>query len=310
MSSWLSDRFRGALLGAAVGDALGASFEGRPTVGPEEFRSVADHAHPLVYTDDTDMMIGLARSVSQRGSVEADDLIEVFTRRYRQGSWRGYGPGPPRIFAAYERGEDWRALAGSLFEGEGSFGNGGAMRVAPVALAAFPVVTEAARLGRQSAQVTHTHPQATDGAALQAAGVCLALSSDRLALSPDAVLGRLRREVVTSEMRGRLDELAALRPGSPPALVVRCLGNGVTALDSVPTALYLFLSYATDYEQAIAAAVALGGDTDTIACMTGALVGAYLGVDAIPSTWLDRLEDAEVIAELADSLLTASSAGS
>ena len=84
--------------------------------------------------------------------------------------------------------------------------------------------------------------------------------------------------------------------------VVEELGHGVEALESVPTAIYCFLTHPRSYEAAVIYAVSLGGDTDTIAAMTGAISGAYLGVEAIPAGWRQRLENRDYIVELAERL--------
>ena len=84
--------------------------------------------------------------------------------------------------------------------------------------------------------------------------------------------------------------------------VVLELGNGIEAFNSVPTAIYSFLTHPQSFEEAIIYAISLGGDTDTIAAMTGAISGAYLGIKAIPETWRQRLENREYIEELAEKL--------
>ena len=84
--------------------------------------------------------------------------------------------------------------------------------------------------------------------------------------------------------------------------VVAELGHGIEAFESVPAAIYSFLRYPGSFEEAVTYAISLGGDTDTIGAMTGAISGAYLGVEAIPSKWRDRLENGDYIAELAERL--------
>jgi len=80
------------------------------------------------------------------------------------------------------------------------------------------------------------------------------------------------------------------------------LGNGIEAFNSVPSAIYSFLIHHDSFAQAVIYAVSLGGDTDTIGAMTGAIAGAYLGVEAIPNQWRDKLENRLYIAELAEKL--------
>ena len=84
--------------------------------------------------------------------------------------------------------------------------------------------------------------------------------------------------------------------------VILELGNGIEAFNSIPTAIYSFLSQPHSFAQAIRYAISLGGDTDTIGAMTGAISGAYLGVDTIPASWKDKLENRRYIEELAENL--------
>jgi poly(ADP-ribose) glycohydrolase ARH3 len=83
---------------------------------------------------------------------------------------------------------------------------------------------------------------------------------------------------------------------------VRELGHGIEASNSVPTAIFTFLSHPQDFASTVVYAISLGGDTDTIASMSGAISGAYLGLDAIPSKWQERLENRDYILDLADKL--------
>jgi len=91
------------------------------------------------------------------------------------------------------------------------------------------------------------------------------------------------------------------------ARVIVELGNGIEAFNSVPTAIYSFLCQPHSFAQAVLNAISLGGDTDTIGAMTGAISGAYLGVNSIPTKWRDRLENRLYIEELGDKLCNISS---
>lgn len=81
--------------------------------------------------------------------------------------------------------------------------------------------------------------------------------------------------------------------------MVASLGNGIEAFNSVPTAVYCFLRHPYSFEEAVVEAVSLGGDTDTIASMAGAISGAWLGVEAIPEEWEGKLENRDYIESLA-----------
>jgi len=127
----LKSKFLGSLVGTAVGDAVGAGFEGWDMVETEAVEAVADRRDVLTYTDDTHMMIGIAESLIENRGFDGEHMAHTFMRNYEREPWRGYGPGPPRIFGLVRAGEAWDRAAGTLYPG-GSYGNGSAMRIAPV----------------------------------------------------------------------------------------------------------------------------------------------------------------------------------
>ncbi len=298
----LRSRFRGALLGVAVGDALGAPFEGSAP-GRGSARAAAAAPGPWRYTDDTHMTIALAESLLECEGFDGAHMAARFAADYRAEPWRGYGPGPPQVFRLVEAGAPWQGAAQTLFGGAGSFGNGGAMRVAPAALLAFPEPSRVAALAADTARVTHAHPYGVEGAVAQATAVAALLRSPGdPALHTAGLLAEVRGAVRSDLFRSACDSVAALLPAAPQQQVVATLGNGIEAFRSVPTALYAFLRHPTAFEDAIEYAVALGGDTDTIAAMTGALAGARLGEDAIPAQWRAHVEGAERLRTLADEL--------
>jgi poly(ADP-ribose) glycohydrolase ARH3 len=183
-SALLADRFAGCLLGLAVGDALGAPYEG--LTGPDIFfRFGPPHVivknpsgDTLYYTDDTELMIGVAETLAECGTVDESRLVRAFAENYHPE--RGYGQGARKIIERMCRGTDWRALAETIFPG-GSFGNGAAMRVAPVGLLFVGDADEVWRQARASALPTHTHPVGIEGAQVLALAIALLNSSHPLA---------------------------------------------------------------------------------------------------------------------------------
>lgn len=294
---------RGALLGAACGDAVGAPFEGAATVSASHLMSWTSSDAPLRYTDDTAMTLVLAHHLlSTGGTIDETRLVREFAREWHSDTTRGYGAAPPRIFRAVLAGVHWATVASSAFGGTGSWGNGGAMRVAPVALLPHPI-DQRVSLARRQAAVTHAHALAQDGAALQCAAIAHAAASAGKPLEPADFLTTISEHLGTPEF---LDAIATLRvllvSAATPMEFAARLGTDATALGSVPTAIALFLQASDDLEAALASAVLPGGDTDTVASMVGALAGARMGQDGIPNRWVRRLERHEEITELADQL--------
>jgi len=283
----LRSKFVGCLLGVAVGDALGASFEGLPPIeaGWVEVEGT------LRYTDDTQMTIGVAESLIENGGFNGEHMAKTFIKNYDP--TRGYGPGPPRVFRWIKAGIPWNKAAKRLYGGMGSYGNGAAMRIAPVGLLYYDEPDKLKEIARQVSSITHTHPLGVEGAAIQAYAVALAVKTEPESLDREAYIQKLLDLAESPVYRGKLEAVRELlRVNAPRSLVVRELGNGVEAFNSVPTAIYTFLSTET-FKEAVLHAISLGGDTDTIASMTGAIAGAHHGEESIPKTWINALENGE-----------------
>lgn len=298
----LRSKFLGAFIGTAVGDALGAPFEGYDRVDPGEIETVAERLPVLTYTDDTHMMLGVAESLLRCQGFSGEDMAYTFVRNYEREPYRGYGPGPPRIFRMIRDGVPWDEAARRLYRG-GSFGNGSAMRAAPIGVFYRDDLETLREVARTSSQITHAHTLGREGAAIQAYAIALATV---LEPSPDfdraEFLSRLINFTSEKVYRDKLNKIGALMLQPDPEKAVLELGNGIEAFNSVPTAIYCFLSRPDSFASAVCGAISLGGDTDTIGAMTGAISGAYLGVDAIIHRWQDKLENRRYIAELAGSL--------
>ncbi|PLY02879.1 MAG: hypothetical protein C0623_03040 [Desulfuromonas sp.] len=289
------DRCAGTILGTAFGDALGAAVEGWTA---DEIRSEHGEIRDFLegrggagrYTDDTQMMLGMARSLVRIGKIDGADCARSCAELFAPE--RGYGRSATRILMALETGADYRETATVLFP-EGSFGNGAAMRIAPVGLLSGskepkllrPWVVEAVR-------ATHVHDEAIDGALVVAAAVGI-LSRMRVfsEVNGPGFLFELSPYCRTMEMRSRMMLASRLLEEKPSRdEVVARLGNGVRTLESVPTALYTAMRFISEPEEALVAAVGYGGDADTIAAMTGAVVGACHGASAFPQRWHEQLE--------------------
>ncbi|GAB2745483.1 ADP-ribosylglycohydrolase family protein [Salinifilum aidingensis] len=296
---------RGLLLGVAVGDALGAAFEGQLRVDAEHLAEYERGTAQLHYTDDTALTLVLARHLTKRRGllpVDEDVLASELAREYQREPGRGYGRGLRETFERILTGQSWEQAAKASFAGQGSYGNGAAMRVAPIALvAASPA--HAAGLARRSAAVTHIHPDGQHGTVLQACAALLALNSDpRKPLDRYAFLSHLARALECADWRSRLGAVYDLLGDTAPAAAAEHLGNDARARTSVPLALLAFLQHPDHPAEAIRYAVLAGGDTDTTAAMAAALSAGRTGVHALPTEWIDRLEDASEIGELADVL--------
>ncbi len=294
----MKSKFIGCLVGSAVGDALGSTFEG--------FLSLSLNSESFFgrWTDDTHMMIGVAESLIANRGFEGNHMARTFIENYEQEPWRGYASGPPKVFRWIKSGVAWNEAAKQLFGGTGSFGNGAAMRVAPVGLFYYDNMEKLRATAYSQSQITHTHELGMEGAALQAYAVALAVkTSPSCNFDPHAFLAELKNFTNNEVYRMKLERMRKLlADAADKSTVVRKLGNGVEAHNSVPTAIYCFLHNWSSFEGSIRYAISLGGDADTIAAMTGAISGAYHGVEAIPERWRNKLERKEYIENLAEKL--------
>lgn len=301
----------GSLLGLALGDALGAPYEGGPLEQGLWWLIGKTRPGQLCWTDDTQMALDLAESLLAEQGLQPDALARRFAASYR---WhRGYGPGAARLLKRIKRGEDWRQANRAIYP-DGSYGNGAAMRAPVIGLyyvGQTEALIEAARL---SAQITHAHPLAIDGAVLIALATSLALAS----VEPAAICNRLGEPCQTELFQARLTVAEGwLRSGvaPEPAEVVARLGHGIAASESVVTAIYLgFRFIAEPFLEMQQFIVRCGGDVDTIGAMAGAIWGAARGLTALPAEYLERLEQRQrlvrVAAQLADRLEPAGSKSS
>lgn len=282
-----------ALQGLSLGDAFGQQFFS-PAVWHSWFYSKQLPLPVWRYTDDTVMALALLEVLEEHERVEQDRLARIFAERFFAEPDRGYGNATVRLLNQVERGGDWRVLSRAAFHGAGSFGNGAAMRVAP--LGAF-FADERDRLideARLSAEVTHAHPEAIAGAIAVATAAAWALqwrlagrtepASRLLAAAAEATPESATREGILRACELPLDD--------SEHTAADLLGNGlqVTAADTVPFCLWCAAAHLDDYCEALWAAVRVRGDIDTNCAIVGGIVALAVGDRGLPEEWLRRRE--------------------
>lgn len=274
-----SERAVGAVLGSAVGDALGAPFEfGLPGVFRTRFPDGAGELcggggwDPGEATDDTQMAVLVGESLLDRGGLDLPDVFDRF-RRWATAEPKDIGLLTERVLTG---GEPWNLAAALDFQVEGRGAGNGCLMRASTAAVHFAARGRAATMdaGRRLAALTHGDRAAWEGTALLHELVRVALlGGDPLAAIP-GTLAELdpphRERWATVLAPGWRPEDATEFNGA----VWPCLGSAVWALRTTAT-----------FEEALAAAVDLGGDTDTVAAVTGMLAGAVHGAGAIPDRW-------------------------
>jgi len=272
-----------SLEGLSVGDAFGALFF---SISPHTTSALALPPGPWRWTDDTHMALSIVEILKSYGHIEQDALAKAFARRYLDEPWRGYAGGAARLLRQIAAGADWRQASPALFGG-GSYGNGAAMRVAPIGGYFCDELERAAQEARLSAVVTHAHPEGQAGAIAVAVAAAIAARPDRPA--GHSYLQRVIEFVPASQTREGIQQAMDI-PADCLDDAVRVLGSGnqVTAQDTVPFCLWSAAYHLDDFEQALWWTVRGMGDCDTTCAIVGGIVA--LSAPVIPPHWLKQRE--------------------
>ena len=303
-----SDRARGVLLGAIVGDAFGAPLEGAPLVSVSGLvdRRARDRG-PWRYTDDGAMTLAVSEALTTSRTIDAGELLRRLSKHYEPA--RGFGRGMELSLAAFSAGTPWDRCAFAAWP-EGSRGNGGAVRVAPLVLPRWSSRRAFDAAVQLATRVTHAHPEALAFAELQASAVAAIFTEPSAVDEPAQLLSTLSAQFTKSlpVVCERLMQIRELLQGrATRERAAQTLGTSTLACESVPAALWAFLAHHQTFSESITAAARLGGDVDSICCIVGSLAGALHGASAIEPQWLENLAHDEPaphdLIHLADELL-------
>jgi len=341
-SDLVQQKYIGCLLGGAVGDALGAPVEFmsaasiRHRFGPTGIQEFVPAFGKLgAITDDTQMTLFTAEGLlGGRFSKQKPTLPELrvyiakayqrwmHTQGYKHelqiGICNGWLMDQEELFSGRAPGNTCLSglqgmRAASDIARNNSKGCGGVMRVAPIGMYFSSLnrhyesqhsqfLHDAFELGCQAAAVTHGHPTGQLSSGFFSAIIMELLSGKGLSEAVNWVLPLLRVRVSCEETLKAVEtacRLATNRPNDPAAL--HLLGEGWVAEEALAIAVYCALS-AKDFRSGVELSVNHSGDSDSTGSMTGQLLGAIFGQEAIPATWLEHLELATVISSIADDL--------
>lgn len=291
-------RARLSLEGLSVGDAFGQCFF-RPFTGKLLIRRRPPQA-PWLWTDDTAMALSIVEVLDEHGEVDQDALADAFARRYVEEPKRGYGAGAHRYLSDYARGEPWRDVSRAVFDGQGSLGNGGAMRAPPLGAYFADDLDRVVDEARRSAEVTHAHPEGQAGAVAAAVAAALAwrhrVTPERpawaFAEEPAAFVVQVMERTPPGETRRGLERALPLGPRSSIAAAAGLLGNGsrVSAPDTVPLCVWAAARFGASYEEALWQTVSAFGDRDTTCAIVGGIVVLATGLAGVPVAWREARE--------------------
>lgn len=276
----LEDRIIGCLLAGALGDAVGAPFEGKPPTSKCAF------PESLQVTDDTQLTIATCESIIEFLSVKPEAVAERFRRWFLDRRLTGLGSSTLKSLMELSAGGHWAAV-GAL--GERAAGNGAAMRVAPLAFALNPGVASERQTIRDVCRITHRNEEAYIGALAIIIAIRHALDGEAV---DNQLITILTEKLPDSRVRDRLIDIRDSSI-SVEEYAAR-FGTSGYVVDSVPIAILAAVrseGLLPTFDQIIRC----GGDTDTIASMFGQVFGAVSGTSALPLEIVDRIDGISVI---------------
>ena len=301
LSSATEDRLQRALTslnGLSVGDAFGERFLRRSGAIDKliEARNQSDldkivstFAGQWGWTDDTAMSLAIVKVLQTHGRIVEQALAETFCKVFLSDPHRGYGHGMHLLLPELSQKNAWRILPRQLFDGRGSYGNGAAMRVAPLGAYFADDLDLVKEQAERSAIVTHGHPEAVAGTIAVAIAAALAARDENNHNPTDylqAVLERTPAGEVADGIRtaigisGKANEVeAALILGS---------GDQISAQDTVPFTLWCAANWIANFKTALWKTARGFGDMDTTCAIVGGIVS--LRARSIPELWLSSRE--------------------
>ncbi len=333
MSSTLKSRFRGCLIGQCLGDALGFPIEGHDQEACCDFvynnvrhwfvneQSLTDEWRGQ-YTDDSQLARELLISMVSCSGFNAEDFASRICTIFEENRIVGRGIATSVAAQRLNEGINWRNAGVEA----PSAGNGTAMRAAPIGMFYYGNPDEMIRVAHEQGWITHQDPRCSAGSIAIAGATSLAIRSKSLdrdrfiAQLSDWVDGYSTEFAVyiqKLEMWVQLPPHEAVQHISPAGKTADYLedwpGISPFVVGSVLWSLYSFLRYPQSYWEAISTALSVGGDVDTTAAMTGAISGAYLGIQKLPRHLIEKLNDNGTwkhndLIQLADRCLEVSSA--
>ncbi|NIA02719.1 MAG: ADP-ribosylglycohydrolase family protein [Planctomycetia bacterium] len=287
----LIDRYHGAMLGLAVGDALGTTLEFK---SPGSFIPIKDmqgggpfQLEPGQWTDDTSMALCLAESLIECKDFDPTDQMNRYVRWYRDGhlssNGRCFDIGNTVSAALRKFGKSGDPFAGSTAPSAG--GNGSLMRLAPIPLAYATNPELAIEYAAEMSRTTHAAPEPIDACRYYTGLIIGALNG----IDKESLLGDKYSPIAglweKSPLSKKIDDIAngSFRSKQPPEI----RGTGYV-VDAMEAALWAFWNSET-FEDGALKAVNLGDDADTTGAIYGQLAGAYYGIRAIPREWRDKI---------------------
>ncbi|MEV7171819.1 ADP-ribosylglycohydrolase family protein [Streptomyces sp. NPDC093224] len=280
-----------ALSGLAFGDAFGDRWFGilrREGEAPLRARTLPPEPQ-WRWSDDTAQAVVLVRELAEGdGTVDQDRLALRLAAAYADDPHRGYGASMHDVLRRIGAGEPWRAVVSGQFGGQGSWGNGAAMRVAPLGAWHAADPGAAAEQAARQSEVSHHHPEAVAGAVAVAVAAALAART-RGGPAPARAdfLGAVAEPLPRGDIRSGIRIAARMPAHTSVRHAAEVLGSGyrMSGPDTVPYALWCAAGHLDDLHGGLWSTVAGRGDIDTTCAIAGGVIAARTGTASLPSAW-------------------------
>lgn len=286
-----------SLDGLSVGDGFGEQFFTSPAVIEMRLHHRVVPPAPWFVTDDTMMALSIVRCLKRYGHIEPEALATAFAREYARDPRRGYGGTAHGILQAIGEGTPWQTAAGRVFDGQGSCGNGGAMRAAPIGTYFADDWDRVIAETKASAAVTHAHPDGQTGAiAIALAAAWMVANYDGIKTTVPEMIPFVLEHLPKTDTYYRVKKAIEMPLEALPTTAALMLGNGsgVIASDTVPFCLWCAARHPNNYQEALWTTVSGLGDRDTTCAIVGGIVALSAGREAIPAEWIQAREPLRV----------------
>ena len=317
----LKERFIGAILGCAVGDALGAPYEGVGAnklfqEGVPDYASIAGFPRGQ-YTDDTQMTLAIVRAVLEDGEIKGKAVAEKFAELWRSGEIVGPGASCSEAMRRYIRGDaDWDDCGTA----PGRAGNGTAMRASPIGLWDYDAPEKLVKDAAAVSVITHKDERAVSGAIAVASAVAYLVQRGEILAG--GFVGHVSLGILnhSAEFARAVDKIPALMKADEADAIRTIINEGWQGHDTsfgvtafvIPTVLasfYAFLKHPGDFCAAVRTVINMGGDVASTGAITGAISGAFNGVYAIPQHLREGVKDSRIISDLGAQLFNKKAGG-
>lgn len=277
--------------GLSVGDGFGECFFTAKDIINRRLAAREAPPAPWTVTDDSMMALSIVRCLRQDGRIDSDKLAKAFAREYARDPLRGYGGGARSILAAIGEGVSWFVASKTAFGGQGSCGNGGAMRAAPIGAYFADDLQRLTLEARKSSEVTHAHPDGQTGAIAVALAAAW-MVREKPTVPSHALIEFVAENLPQTETYHHLMRALRVKLDVSPAAAASILGSGVRVIssDTVPFCLWCAARHPNNYVEAMWTTVAGLGDRDTTCAIVGGIVALGAGRGGIPEEWLSARE--------------------